>query len=154
MTEPMSQTTGGTFHPLSMRSIGETRERIDDQLCRRRRRLDLTASVPARRGSVWKFAGCGHRDRRPRKGGAARSANVFLMTAYRLHHEPGTVAVLEHIRANAIGRPLFFQSVFSFQTSPENHRLRATAWGGPLQDVGVYCINAARHIFAEEPIEA
>jgi predicted dehydrogenase len=85
---------------------------------------------------------------------AARSANVFLMTAYRLHHEPGTVAVLEHIRANAIGRPLFFQSVFSFQTSPENHRLRATAWGGSLQDVGVYCINAARHIFAEEPIEA
>jgi predicted dehydrogenase len=85
---------------------------------------------------------------------AARSANVFLMTAYRLHHEPGTVAVLEHIRAGAIGRPLFFQSVFSFQTSAGNHRLRATAWGGPLQDVGVYCINAARHIFAEEPIEA
>jgi len=25
---------------------------------------------------------------------------------------------------------------------------------GPLQDIGVYCINAARHIFAEEPIEA
>jgi len=40
------------------RSIGETRERIDDQLCRRRRRLDLAASVPARRGSVRKFAGC------------------------------------------------------------------------------------------------
>ena len=85
---------------------------------------------------------------------AARSANVFLMTAYRLHNEPGTIAVLEHIRANTIGRPLFFQSLFSFQTSPGNHRLQATAWGGPLQDVGVYCINAARHIFGEEPIEA
>jgi hypothetical protein len=60
----------GTFHPLSMHSIGETQERIDDQLCRRRRRLDLAASVPARRGAVRKFAGCGHRDRRPRKGGA------------------------------------------------------------------------------------
>jgi predicted dehydrogenase len=85
---------------------------------------------------------------------AARSANVFLMTAYRLHHEPGTVAVLEHISAGAIGRPLFFQSVFSFQTAMGNHRLQASAWGGPLQDVGVYCINSARHIFAEEPIEA
>jgi predicted dehydrogenase len=85
---------------------------------------------------------------------AARSANVFLMTAYRLHNEPGTVAVLEHIRANAIGRPLFFQSVFSFQTVMGNHRLKAMTWGGPLQDVGVYCINAARHIFAEEPTEA
>src|SRR5260370_16419516 len=79
---------------------------------------------------------------------AARSANVFLMTAYRLHHEPGTVAVLEHIRAGAIGRPLFFQSVFSFQTVIGNHRLKASAWGGPLHDVGVYCINTAPHIFA------
>jgi predicted dehydrogenase len=85
---------------------------------------------------------------------AARAANVFLMAAYRLHNEPGTIAVLEHIRANAIGRPLFFQSVFSFQSAPGNHRLKASAWGGPLQDVGVYCVNAARHIFAEEPIEA
>lgn len=85
---------------------------------------------------------------------AARAANVFLMTAYRLHNEPGTVAVLEHIRANAIGRPLFFQSVFSFQTAAGNHRLKSSAWGGPLQDVGVYCVNAARHIFAEEPVEA
>ncbi|RFB80730.1 Gfo/Idh/MocA family protein [Methylovirgula sp. 4M-Z18] len=85
---------------------------------------------------------------------AAREAGVFLMTAYRLHNEPGTVAVLEAIRSGAIGRPLFFQSIFSFQTVVGNHRLKAESWGGPLQDVGVYCINAARHIFAEEPIEA
>jgi len=85
---------------------------------------------------------------------AARQAGVYLMTAYRLHHEPGTVDLLERIRAGAIGRPLFFQSVFSFQTSAGNHRLNAGAWGGPLQDVGVYCVNAARHVFAEEPVEA
>jgi predicted dehydrogenase len=85
---------------------------------------------------------------------AAREAGVFLMTAYRLHNEPGTVAALEHIRNDAIGQPLFFQSVFSFQATPENHRLKAASWGGPLQDVGVYCVNAARHIFAEEPIKA
>ncbi len=85
---------------------------------------------------------------------AAREAKVFLMTAYRLHNEPGTLAVLEQIRADAIGRPLFFQSMFSFQTAAGNHRLKAAAWGGPLQDIGVYCINAARHVFAEEPIEA
>lgn len=85
---------------------------------------------------------------------AAREAGVFLMTAYRLYNEPGTVAVLEQIRNNAIGRPLFFQSVFSFQAPPGNHRLKAASWGGPLQDVGVYCVNAARHVFAEEPIEA
>lgn len=85
---------------------------------------------------------------------AARAANVFLMTAYRLHNEPGTVAVLDYIREGAIGRPLLFQSTFGFQTNMGNHRLKASAWGGPLQDIGVYCINAARHVFAEEPFEA
>jgi predicted dehydrogenase len=84
---------------------------------------------------------------------AARDAGVFLMTAYRLHNEPGTLALLEKVRSGAIGRPLFFQSVFSFQSAPGNHRLKAEHWGGPLQDVGVYCVNAARHVFAEEPVE-
>lgn len=85
---------------------------------------------------------------------AAAEAGVFLMTAYRLHHEPGTLAVLEHIAKGSIGVPLFYQSLFSFQMGPSNHRLKAAHWGGPLQDVGVYCVNAARHIFGEEPIEA
>jgi predicted dehydrogenase len=85
---------------------------------------------------------------------AARDAGVLLMTAYRLHNEPGTVAVLEKIRSGAIGQPLFFQSVFSFQAEGGNHRLLAEHWGGPLQDIGVYCVNAARHVFAEEPVEA
>ncbi len=82
---------------------------------------------------------------------AANAAGVYLMTAYRLHNEPGTLAVLDHIRQGNIGKPLLFQSIFSFQMAPGNHRLLATHWGGPLQDVGVYCVNAARHIFGEEP---
>lgn len=85
---------------------------------------------------------------------AAHKAGVYLMTAYRLHNEPGTLAVLDHIAKGDIGTPLIFQSVFSFQMGAGNHRLKAAHWGGPLQDVGVYCINAARHIFGEEPIEA
>lgn len=85
---------------------------------------------------------------------AAGKAGVFLMTAYRLHNEPGTLAVLDHVRKGVIGTPLIFQSVFSFQIAAGNHRLKASHWGGPLQDLGVYCINAARHVFAEEPVEA
>jgi predicted dehydrogenase len=85
---------------------------------------------------------------------AAEQAGVYLMTAYRLHNEPGTVAVLDHIRQGAIGKPLIFQSIFSFQTTLGNHRLHASHWGGPLQDLGVYSLNAARHIFGEEPILA
>lgn len=85
---------------------------------------------------------------------AADAAGVFLMTAYRLHNEPGTLAVLDHIRRGSIGTPLIFQSIFSFQMAAGNHRLHAAHWGGPLQDVGVYCVNAARHVFEEEPVEA
>lgn len=85
---------------------------------------------------------------------AADAAGVWLMTAYRLHNEPGTVEVLEQIRKGAIGTPRIFSSVFGFQSMPDNHRLLARHWGGPLQDLGVYCVNAARHIFAVEPVEA
>lgn len=84
---------------------------------------------------------------------AADDAGVLLMTAYRLHCDPGTVEMLEQIRAGAIGTPRYFSSIFSFQTNADNHRLRAEHWGGPLQDIGVYCLNAARHVFGAEPIE-
>ena len=85
---------------------------------------------------------------------AAGAAGVWLMTAYRLHNEPGTLAVLDHIRRGTIGTPLVVQALFSFQMGAGNHRLQAAHWGGPLQDVGVYCVNAARHVFGEEPVEA
>src|SRR5437762_10209960 len=58
------------------------------------------------------------------------------------------------VGSGAIGDARFFSSVFSFQTAPDNHRLKASHWGGPLQDVGVYCLNAARHAFHDNPIRA
>ena len=85
---------------------------------------------------------------------AAKENDIFLMTAYRLHNEPGTLAVLERIRAGEIGDPRIFSAIFGFMMEPGNHRLKAAHWGGPLQDVGVYCMNAARHVFGSEPIEA
>lgn len=85
---------------------------------------------------------------------AAEAAGVFLMTAYRLHSEPGTVKVLDLIRSGEIGEPRHFISTFSFQSGADNHRLLAEHWGGPLQDIGVYCLNAARHCFASEPTQA
>jgi predicted dehydrogenase len=81
-------------------------------------------------------------------------AGTWLMTAYRLHNEPGTIAVLDMIRRGEIGEPRIFNSLFSFQIGMGNHRLKASHWGGPLQDIGVYCLNAARHVFADEPTEA
>ncbi|MEL7152148.1 MAG: Gfo/Idh/MocA family oxidoreductase [Pseudomonadota bacterium] len=85
---------------------------------------------------------------------AAEQAGVYLMTAYRLHSEPGTVQVLDLIRSGEIGDPRHFVSTFSFQSGADNHRLLAEHWGGPLQDIGVYCLNAARHCFGAEPTQA
>ncbi len=84
---------------------------------------------------------------------AGEESGAYLMTAYRLHNEPGTVALLEAIRAGDIGDVRHFASVFSFQSGDENHRLKREHWGGPLQDIGVYCLNAARHVFGAEPVE-
>lgn len=83
---------------------------------------------------------------------AAAEADTLLMTAYRLHSEPGTLKVLDLIRSGAIGEPKLFSSTFSFQSGAENHRLLAEHWGGPLQDIGVYCLNAVRHCFGDEPL--
>jgi len=84
---------------------------------------------------------------------AANEAGVNLVTAYRLHNDAGTIKVMEMIRAGTIGDPRYFWSAFCFQIPAGNHRLRKDHWGGPLQDLGVYCVNAARHVFAGEPIE-
>ena len=46
-----------------------------------------------------------------------------------------------------------FTSLFSFQAEADNHRLKSAHWGGPLQDIGIYCLNAVRHVFEDEPTE-
>ena len=85
---------------------------------------------------------------------AAKENDDFLMTACRLHNEPGTLAVSERIRAGEIGDPRIFSATFGFMLEPGDHRLKAAHWGGPLQDLGVYCVDAARHVFGSEPIDA
>lgn len=86
---------------------------------------------------------------------ACERAGVHLMTAYRLHFEAANLKVLETIRSGAIGTPRVFTSVFSYQIKdPGNIRLRDDLEGGPLHDIGIYCINAARSVFKAEPIEA
>jgi predicted dehydrogenase len=84
---------------------------------------------------------------------AAKQAGIYLTTAYRLHNDPGTIRVMEMIRDGAIGDARYFSSSFCYQAAATNHRLSKGHWGGPLQDVGVYCLNAARHVFGSEPID-
>ena len=84
---------------------------------------------------------------------AAEKTKVKLMIAYRLHFERGNLEMMETIKSGKIGEPRIFNSVFSQQAAAGNSRLDARVGGGPLYDMGVYCINAARYLFRAEPAE-
>jgi predicted dehydrogenase len=85
---------------------------------------------------------------------AAAKTGTKLMIAYRLHFERGNLSAIQSIRGGKIGEPRIFNSVFSQQVPAGNTRLRTESGGGPLFDIGIYCINAARYLFQAEPYEA
>ena len=80
-------------------------------------------------------------------------AGVKLMIAYRLHFEPANLKAIEIVQSGQIGEPRIFSSVFCQQVQEGNVRLKRGLGGGPLMDMGVYCINAARYLFRAEPQE-
>ncbi|HEX4228145.1 MAG TPA: Gfo/Idh/MocA family oxidoreductase [Bryobacteraceae bacterium] len=77
--------------------------------------------------------------------------SVKLMIAYRLHFEPANLNAIERVQSSELGEPRIFNSVFSQQTPAGNPRLQREMGGGPLMDLGIYQINAARYLFREEP---
>jgi predicted dehydrogenase len=84
---------------------------------------------------------------------AAENNSVKLMIAYRLHFEKGNLEAAELARSGELGDPRFFSSQFAQQVAEENIRVTEPVekGGGPLYDMGVYCINAARYLFRAEP---
>jgi glucose-fructose oxidoreductase len=85
---------------------------------------------------------------------ACRRRKVKLMTAYRLHFERATLEALRDTGSKGvIGEPRLFVSSFTMNVKPPNIRLESKMGGGTLYDIGIYCINAARHLFRAEPIE-
>ena len=85
---------------------------------------------------------------------ATREANVKLMIAYRLHFERANLEAAKLARSRKLGELRFFNSEFSMQVSDNNIRLNPPEkGGGPLYDIGIYCINAARYCLSEDPVE-
>jgi predicted dehydrogenase len=84
---------------------------------------------------------------------AAQRSGIKLMVAYRLHFEEANMKAVEIVRSGKLGEPRLFSSVFSMQVRPGNIRTEKDMGGGTLYDIGIYCINAARYLFGEEPIE-
>ena len=83
---------------------------------------------------------------------ACKAANVKLMIAYRCHYEATNLRAVELIRSGAIGQVEAIESAFGFDIAPGEWRLnKKMAGGGPLYDVGIYCLNAGRYLTGEEP---
>jgi predicted dehydrogenase len=83
---------------------------------------------------------------------AAERAGVQLMEAfmYRLH--PSWVAVRGLVASGRIGRLRSVQSWFSFHNDdPGNIRNILAVGGGALYDIGCYCVDLSRMLFAGEP---
>lgn len=83
---------------------------------------------------------------------AADAAGVKLMIAYRLHFEEANMAAVEVVKSGRIGEPRFFSCAFAQQVKSGNIRLERREGYGPVMDMGVYPINAARYLFRSEPV--
>jgi predicted dehydrogenase len=84
---------------------------------------------------------------------ACEEAHRRLMIAYRLHFEECNLRAIEIVRSGQIGEPRFISAVFSQQVRSGDIRTQSRTGGGALFDMGIYCINAARFLFAAEPRE-
>jgi predicted dehydrogenase len=84
---------------------------------------------------------------------AAENNQTKLMVAYRLHFDRANLQAVELVRSGKLGRPRIFNSTFTMQVQPNNIRTDKDLGGGPLWDIGIYCINAARYLFRAEPEE-
>src|SRR5262245_34386582 len=84
---------------------------------------------------------------------ACQEREVKLMIAYRLHFEETNLKAVEIAQSDKLGDVKSFHSLFSMQVAHDNIRIDREHGGGTLYDIGIYCINAARYIFQDEPIE-
>lgn len=85
---------------------------------------------------------------------ACEENGVKLMVAYRLHFEEANLKAIELVQGGKLGDPRLFDSVFTMQVKEGDIRLNPRELGGgPLYDIGVYCINAVRNLYGAEPME-
>ena len=86
---------------------------------------------------------------------ACNAAGKKLMIAYRSQYEPIDRRIVKLVRDGKLGALRDFTAFNGqHQGDPNQWRLkRALSGGGSLPDVGVYCLNAARFLSGEEPVE-
>ncbi len=83
---------------------------------------------------------------------ACKKNNRKLMIAYRCHLQQSHVEARRLIQSGAMGKVEAIEGAAGFNISHGVWRTkRQYAGGGPLMDIGIYALNAARFVLAEEP---
>lgn len=82
-------------------------------------------------------------------------AGVKLMIAYRCQYEPFNREAARLAQSGELGRVRVIEATNTQVQGPgDQWRLKAAlAGGGALPDIGLYCLNGARALLAEEPVE-
>jgi predicted dehydrogenase len=84
---------------------------------------------------------------------ASKQAKKALMIAYRLRYEPFNMTAIDMCRNEKLGKIQTISASNNQVVQPPNIRLSAALGGGPLGDIGVYCLNATRYLTGLEPVE-
>jgi predicted dehydrogenase len=88
---------------------------------------------------------------------ACRQNGVLLMTAYRKYFEPSTVYLKSLVSSGALGRldaiHTSFSEIYNPKIAPGWLLDSSLAGGGPMMDLGVYCVNTSRWLAGEDPLQ-
>ena len=84
---------------------------------------------------------------------AAAAAKRQLMVAYRLRYEPFNMTAIDLCRGGKLGEIQVISASNGQTVEAPNIRLSEKLAGGPLGDIGIYCLNATRYLTGEEPTE-
>jgi predicted dehydrogenase len=86
---------------------------------------------------------------------ACKQAKRKLMIAYRCQYLPEYRTLINLARGGALGRLRLIEATNGQNNANDGQwrLIKAMSGGGSLPDVGIYCLNAARFITGEEPIE-
>jgi len=95
---------------------------------------------------------------------ACNENNVQLAVGYRLHYEPTHLEIKRLGQKKVFGQVRFIEASLGYKTydtldkttivdKKNDWRLnKKLSGGGPLMDLGIYCIQASRYVLGEEPI--
>lgn len=84
---------------------------------------------------------------------ACKEANKKLSIGYRLHFDPFNLEMMRLGQNKVYGKTMDVSANFSFTLKNPNRwrTQKAMAGGGPLMDLGIYCIQASLYTFGELP---